>query len=77
MVNNEKKFMTTLVLIEDGREIEVEKSQSEILKDINDESVYLKITDINGLYYLIPKMVIKFITSTGRWQISNIRIDIT
>jgi len=66
MVNNEKKFMTTLVLIEDGREIEVEKSQSEILKDINDESVYLKITDINGLYYLIPKMVIKFITSTGR-----------
>ena len=66
MENNEKKFITTLVLIEDGREIEIEKSQSEILKEMSDESVFLKITDINGLHYLIPKMVIKFITSTGQ-----------
>ena len=66
MVDIEKKYLTTLVLIEDGREIEVEKSQSEILKEMSDESVWLKITDVNGLYYLIPKMVIKFITSTGQ-----------
>jgi len=66
MENNEKKFITTLVLIEDGREIEIEKSMNEILKEMGDETAFLKITDVNGLHYLIPKMVIKFITCTGQ-----------
>jgi hypothetical protein len=63
MKENETKPISTLVLIEDGREIKVEKSIEELKKEMFDSSPILTLQDINGLWYLLPKMVIKMIVA--------------
>ena len=63
MNENIKKPISTLVLIEDSREIKVEMSLEDLKREMLNNNPFLSIQDIDGLWYVLPKMVIKMLVS--------------
>jgi len=66
MSENQTVPFTEIVLTGKSPIIKVEKTIDEVQRMIFDKSPVVAITAVDGLHYVLPKMIIKFIRSYGK-----------